>query len=206
MVRPEPLQHLWAVAAASLVGFAGNEAVARFRISVGREIGSAALIADGEHARADALTSLAVLAGAAGVALGFPQADPVVGLAISALILRIVWETGGAVLGRLLDSVDAEVPGEVRAVAMETQGVREVAEVRVRWLGHRLLAELNIAVDPQSSVVEAHQVASEVQHQLLHRLRYLSNAVIHVDPAPASGEAFHRPGQHDHGEHGPHGH
>ncbi len=206
MVQPQPVQHLWAVAGAALVGVAGNEAVARFRISVGRDIGSAALVADGEHARADSLTSLTVLVGALGVAAGFPLADPLMGLVISVVILRIVWESGGAVLGRLLDSVDPEVSHEVRAVAAETAGVRSVTEVRVRWLGHRMLAELNLAVAPELSVEAAHSIASEVQHELLHRLRYLYNAVIHVDPEASSGEGFHRPAEHDHGDHGVHGH
>ncbi|MEK7214733.1 MAG: cation diffusion facilitator family transporter [Chloroflexota bacterium] len=206
LLAPQAVQHLWAVIAASLVGFGGNEAVARFRIRVGKEIGSAALVADGEHARADSLTSLAVLVGAVGVAVGFRQADPLMGLIISLLILRIVWESGGAVLGRLLDSVDPEVAQEVRAVAAETAGVRAVTEVRVRWLGHRLLAELNLAVAHDLSVVAAHSIAAEVQHELLHRLRYLYNAVIHVDPEPASGEGFHRPQEHEHGGHGVHGH
>jgi cation diffusion facilitator family transporter len=97
LVNPQPVGLLWAVAAASLVGFVGNEAVAVFRIRVGREIGSAALVADGYHARTDGWTSLAVLAGATGVWLGYPLADPVVGLLIAAAILVIVWQSGKAV-------------------------------------------------------------------------------------------------------------
>ncbi|MBI4688882.1 MAG: cation transporter [Nitrospirae bacterium] len=93
---------------ASIIGFLGNESVAVFRIRVGKEIGSAALIADGQHARVDGLTSLAVLFGAVGVWLGYPLADPIVGLFITITILRIVWASGKAVFVRLLDGVDPE--------------------------------------------------------------------------------------------------
>src|SRR5215212_4595123 len=106
LINPQPVGFLWAVAAASLVGFIGNEAVAVFRIRVGREIGSAALVADGYHARTDGWTSLAVLLGAIGVWLGYPLADPVVGLLIAAAILVIVWQSGKAVFTRLLDGVE----------------------------------------------------------------------------------------------------
>src|SRR4051812_2423475 len=83
LVHPRNVTHLWAVAAAGVVGFLGNEWVARYRIRVGRRIGSAALVADGLHARTDGFTSLAVLLGAAGVAEGWRQADPIIGLVIT---------------------------------------------------------------------------------------------------------------------------
>ena len=191
---PPEIEFIWVVAVASLIGFAGNEAVALFRIKVGKEIGSAALIADGHHARADGLTSLAVLFGAIGVWLGYPLADPLVGLVISVAILRIVVETSKSVFSRLLDGVEPEVPDEVRSVAAETDGVQQVAEVRVRWLGHKMLAEVNIAVDPKLSVEAGHSIAENVHHDLLHHLKYLSNATVHVDPVGLAGEEHHRHG------------
>ena len=147
-VHPQTVENLWAVAAAAIVGFLGNEAVARFRIRIGKEIGSAALIADGYHARTDGFTSLAVLLGAVGVWLGFPLADPIVGLLITIAILRIVWDSAKSVFTRLLDGVDPEVVDEIRHAVDHTPGVQNITEVRVRWLGHRLHAELNIAVNP----------------------------------------------------------
>ena len=147
--HPQIVQYLWAVIVASVIGFIGNEAVAQFRIKVGKEIGSAAIIADGHHARVDGLTSLAVLFGAAGVWLGYPLADPVVGLLITAAILRIVWESGKSIFTRMLDGVDPEVIDEIRHAVNHTAGVSDISEVRVRWLGHRLHAELNIAVSPE---------------------------------------------------------
>jgi cation diffusion facilitator family transporter len=198
LLRPQPIEHLWAVIVASIIGFAGNEIVAIFRIRVGKEINSAALIADGYHARVDGLTSLAVLFGAIGVWLGYPLADPFVGLLITVAIVRIVWESGKTVLPRLLDGVDPEVVDEIRHVANHVQGVCDVTDVRARWLGHRLHAEVNLAVSLEMSVAEAHAIALESRHQLLHHLSYLSNVTIHIDPDNLSGEENHRITVHTH--------
>ena len=206
LINPQPIELLGAVAAAALVGFVGNEVVAIFRIRVGRQIGSAALIADGYHARTDGWTSLAVLAGSIGVWLGYPLADPVVGLIIAVAILVIVWQSGKTVFTRLLDGVDPEVIEEIRHAAQDVPGVEEVAEVRARWLGHRLRAEVNVAVDPELSVAEGHAIAREVNHHLLHELRYLDMAVVHVDPLQELGEEHHRVAFHSHDGLPPHSH
>jgi cation diffusion facilitator family transporter len=196
--HPQEVQYLWAVIVASIIGFAGNEAVAIFRIKVGKEIGSAALIADGYHARVDGFASLAVLFGALGIWMGYPLADPVVGLLITIVILKIVWESGKSVFTRLLDGVDPEVIDEIKHAAGHVSGVGNVSEVRVRWLGHRLHAELNIAVNQTLTVEKGHEIAKTVRHELLHQLRYLSNATIHIDPANASGEEHHGIVEHSH--------
>jgi cation diffusion facilitator family transporter len=206
IIHPQPVGFLWAVALAALVGFLGNEAVAVFRIRVGRQIGSAALIADGYHARTDGWTSIAVLIGAVGVWLGYPLADPIVGLLIAAAILVIVWQSGKTVFARLLDGVDPEVIDEIRHGASHVEGVEDVAEVRARWVGHRLRAEVNVAVDPELSVDEGHAIAREVNHQLLHHLRYLDAAVVHVDPVQETGEGYHHIGAHSHDGLPPHSH
>jgi cation diffusion facilitator family transporter len=206
ILNPRDINNLWVVAVAAVLGFIGNEAVARFRIKVGREIGSAALVADGYHARIDGLTSLAVLAGAVGVWLGFPLADPIVGLVISAAILRIVWQSGKAVFTRLLDGVDPEVTGEISHAVSHVPGVREVTGVRVRWLGHRMHAELNLSVCADLTVEEGHDIAIEARHQLLHHLKYLSDATIHIDPEHASGGEFHCIEDHAHDDLPSHSH
>src|SRR5215207_7421210 len=206
LIHPQPVGLLWAVTAAALVGFGGNEAVAIFRIRVGQQIGSAALVADGYHARTDGWTSLAVLVGAIGVWLGYPLADPIVGLLIAAAILVIVWQSGKTVFTRLLDGVDPKVIEEIRYAASHVPGVEDVAEVRARWVGHRLRAEVNVAVDPERSVAEGHAIAREVNHQLLHHLSYLSGAVIHVDPVQEAGEEHHRIVTHTHDGLPPHSH
>jgi cation diffusion facilitator family transporter len=206
LLTPHPLEHLWAVVVASIVGFLGNEAVAVFRMKVGREIGSAALVAEGQHARTDGLGSLAVLVGAIGVWVGFPLADPLIGLLITLIIFKIGWDSGKSLFTRLLDGVDPEVIDEVRHAAKHVPGVEDIAEVRVRWIGHRLLAEVNIAVRSDLTVEKGHEIAQEVRHQLLHHLQYLSNATIHIDPISASGEAHHRIEEHAHDELPTHSH
>ena len=198
LLHPHAVEYLWAVAIASIIGFAGNEAVAILRIRVGKEIGSAALIADGYHARVDGFTSLAVLVGAIGIWLGYPLADPAVGIIITIGILRIVWDSGKSVFTRLLDGVDPEVITEIKHSAEHVSGVGNVSEVRVRWLGHRMHAELNLAVNQSLSVEKGHEIAKDVRHELLHHLRYLSSATIHIDPANASGEEHHRIEGHSH--------
>jgi cation diffusion facilitator family transporter len=206
LVMPSPVERLWAVGVASLVGFVGNEAVAFFRIKVGKDIGSAALVAEGQHARTDGFGSLAVLAGAVGVYLGFPLADPLIGLFITLIIFRIAWSSGKSLFTRLLDGVDPEVIEEVKHAAKHVQGVEDIAEVRVRWIGHRLLAEVNLAVRDDLTVEQGHQIAQQVRHQLLHHLKYLSNATIHIDPMSASGEHHHRIAKHQHDELPTHSH
>lgn len=198
LLHPQPVAHLWAVVAASLIGFLGNEAVAVFRIKVGKEIGSAALVADGYHARVDGWTSLAVLLGALGVWLGFPLADPLVGLGITVAILGIVWQSAKAVFTRVLDGVEPEVIDDLRHAARHVPGVLDVTEVRARWVGHRLHAEVNVAVAPDLSVAEGHAIAKEVHHQLLHHVPYIAAATIHVDPAGEAGEQYHRIAAHAH--------
>jgi cation diffusion facilitator family transporter len=198
LINPQPVGFLGALAAAAIVGFIGNEAVAIFRIRVGRQIGSAALVADGYHARTDGWTSLAVLVGAVGVWLGYPLADPIVGLLIAAAILVIVWQSGKMVFTRLLDGVDPRVIDEIRHASGQVEGVEDVSEVRARWLGHRLRAEVNVAVAPELSVAEGHAIAREVNHRLMHELRYLDMAVVHVDPLQEAGEEHHRTVAHAH--------
>ena len=197
-LHPQDISYLWAVIAASIIGFVGNEGVAAFRLRVGREIQSAALIADGYHARVDGWTSLAVLFGAIGVWLGYPLADPIVGLLITAGIFGIVIHSGKSIFIRMLDGAEPRIIEEIRHAAAHVAEVKDVTEVRARWLGHRLHAEVNIAVNPQMTIAQAHAVATEVRHQLLHHLSYLSLVVIHVDPADQSGEAHHRIDEHVH--------
>lgn len=198
LFHPHVISHLGTVMAASVIGFLGNEAVARLRIRVGGEIGSAALTADGHHARVDGLTSLSVLFGAVGAWLGYPLMDPIIGLLITAVIIRIVWESGKAVFTRLLDGIDPEVIDEIERVVNRVAGVMEITDVQVRWLGHRLHTELNIAVTPSLSVEKGHEIAKEVHHQLLHHVPYLFSATVHVDPANASGKRHHRAVEHVH--------
>jgi len=191
LMSPAPVSYLAAVAAAGVIGFAGNEAVARYRIRVGSEIGSAALVADGLHARADGFTSLGVVAGAAGVALGFPIADPLAGLVIAVLTALVLRDAARNVLLRILDAVDPAIVDEAREVLDESDGVERVGAVRVRWIGHRLHAEAEVTVDESLSVGAAHAVAENARHRLLHEVPHLASAIIHADPCGHGGRDPH---------------
>lgn len=182
ILNPQPLSNLGWVAAAAIIGFLGNELVAWYRIRVGRQIGSAALIADGLHARTDGFTSLGVLAGAVGVWLGFPLADPLIGLVIGVTILVIVAGTARQMWRRLMDAVEPETVEGLTAASQGVSGVIDVHDVRVRWLGHTLQAELHITVNCQLPTVDSHRIAEEVRHALFHALPSLAEATVHVDP------------------------
>ena len=182
LADPHPVGHLGWVAAAGVIGFAGNELVAAYRIRAGRRIGSAALVADGLHARVDGLTSLAVVAGAAGVALGAPLADPIVGLVITVAIAGVLRGAVREVYRRLMDAVDPELTDLAVRTLLETDDVAGVDDLRIRWIGHRLRAEATIRVDAGLSLVAAHAIADRAHHDLLHRVPRLADATLHVNP------------------------
>jgi cation diffusion facilitator family transporter len=197
LVHPQRITHLGFVMAAAVVGALGNEVVAQYRIRVGRRLGSAALEADGMHARTDGVTSLLVLIGAIAVALGAPWADSVVGLVIAAAILVVGYQAAKSIGQRLLDAVDPDVVARISATVATVEGVVAVTEVRARWMGHRLLAQVRLSVDGVLPVTKAHEIAEVAHHELLHHVPNLSDAIIHVDPAgagfdPHATTAHHR--------------
>ncbi len=183
LIHPVPVSHLGWVATAGLAGFIGNEIVALYRIRVGKRIGSAALRADGMHARADGLTSLAVVLGATGVALGFPAADPIIGLIIAAAIVVVMIVAARDVFARLLDSVDPSLVDTAYHTLQDRPGVLGVQRVRMRWIGLRLDADVELDVDPQLSLRQAHDLAHEAEHALTHAIPRLDTAVVHAYPA-----------------------
>jgi cation diffusion facilitator family transporter len=191
LAHPQGVEHLGAVAVAGFVGFLGNELVARYRIRVGRRIGSAALVADGLHARTDGFTSLAVLAGAGGVAVGLPWADPVVGLLITVAILLVLRQAAREIWHRLMDAVDPALVDRAEGTLSSTPGVLDVGSVRLRWIGHRLRAECDVVIDPGTTLVEAHAIAVEAEHRLMHALPRLAGALVHPDPQPRDGIDHH---------------
>ncbi|HUS17065.1 MAG TPA: cation diffusion facilitator family transporter [Chloroflexia bacterium] len=191
LLHPVPLANVWWVVAAALAGFAGNEWVATLRIRTGERIGSAALVADGQHARADGLTSLAVLVGAFGSLFGFAILDPLVGLLITAAILYIGKDAGQAILYRLMDAVDPALVDKLEHEAGHIAGVLAVHDVRVRWHGHRLIAELHADVDPALSTVDSHDIGEQVRHTLLHGVPGMSEVLVHIDPAGHGPEHYH---------------
>jgi cation diffusion facilitator family transporter len=183
LIHPQPIDNVGWVALAGLIGFIGNEWVALYRIRVGRRIGSAALVADGLHARTDGFTSLAVLFAAGGVALGYPLADPIVGLLITVAILAVLRTAVRDVFRRLLDGVDPEFIDTAEATLAARPGVRSVRSMRMRWIGHRLHADAELDIDPALSLRDAHRIAHDAEHDLTHAVPKLTTALIHAYPA-----------------------
>jgi cation diffusion facilitator family transporter len=195
-VEPQPITNLGWVAAAAVIGFLGNELVAVFRIKVGKEIGSAALVADGYHARTDGFTSLAVLAGAIGVWLGFPMLDPIVGLGIGIAILGIVWTSARDMWHRIMDAVDPELHEEFKHEASHVDGVMDVHSTAIRWVGHRLWGELHVTINCHLSVLEGHFITEEVRHRLFHKFPALVEVIVHADPCECDKSIDYHPTAH----------
>ncbi|PDT27210.1 cobalt transporter [Rhizobium sp. L9] len=196
LMDPQPITQLLAVALAGVIGFIGNEAVAVFRIRVGRQMNSAALIADGYHARTDGLTSLAVVLGAVGVWMGFPLADPIIGLLITIAIFGIVWQSARSVITRSLDGVEPGTAEEVRHAAEHVNGIDRVVDVKARWLGHKLHADLTISVDPSKTVADANAVVTALRNEMTAHLPALATATIQLDSAGVPAAADHGHGHH----------
>jgi cation diffusion facilitator family transporter len=197
LFHPQDLQYVRWIIAAGIIGFIGNEAVAIFRIRIGREINSAALIADGYHARTDGFTSLAVVAGAIGVWLGFPLADPIVGLLITIAIFGIVWQSSRAVFVRMLDGVDPGITDEIYHAAAHVDGVERVTDVKARWLGHRLMIDMSVKVAPGLTVGEGDRLAERVKHEMFDHIPALSVANVRVSSREGAEADSH------HGHHAP---
>jgi cation diffusion facilitator family transporter len=191
LIHPHHVSGLIAVALAALTGFAGNELAARYRIRTGRKIGSAALVADGLHARTDGLTSLAVLVGAGGVALGWNWADPVIGLVITVAILAVLRQAAREIYRRLMDAVDPALVDQAEAILRATPGVLAVGQVRLRWVGHQIRAECEIVVPPDVTAAHAHQFTVSAEHALLHAIPRLSGVLVHADPEVSGGDPHH---------------
>jgi cation diffusion facilitator family transporter len=191
LINPTPIDHLGWVAVAGVLGFVGNEVVAQYRIRTGQRIGSAALVADGYHARTDGLASLSVVLGAAGVWLGFLRADPIIGLVITAAILLVLKDASVQMWHRLMDAVEPSLVEQARAAAASADGVQAVSTVRARWIGHTIHAEALIVADAELSLGEAHRVAEGARHQMLHAVPRLSSVTVHVDPSERDGTDFH---------------
>jgi cation diffusion facilitator family transporter len=191
LLNAQPVDNVGWVIVAGVVGFAGNELVAVYRIRVGRRIGSAALVADGLHARTDGFTSLAVVAGALGVLLGFPLADPIVGLAITVVILVVLKGAATDIYRRLMDAVDPGLVDAAEASLRAVPGVEDVEDLRLRWVGHRIRAETGLVVDARLDVVTAHAIATEAHHRLLHDVPRLTEVTVHVGPSGQHGAEHH---------------
>ncbi len=192
LLDPQPPTHLGWVAAAALIGFFGNETVAMLQIRVGRKIGSAAMVADGLHARTDGLTSLAVLLAAIGTWFGYPILDPLIGFLIGIAILMITWDAIKTIWYRLMDAVDPVLIKRAEDVASANEDVLEIRRIRMRWVGHCLHAEVTISVDPDLKTSASHQIAEQIRHALFHEFPELMDINVHVDPGYDLVESSHQ--------------
>ena len=186
--EPQPVANLLWVLIAGVIGFAGNELVAMYRLRVGRRIGSAALVADGVHARTDGFTSLAVVLGVIGIWLGFPLADPIVGLVISIAIFVLLWGTARDIGRRLLDGVDPSLVAQAEEAVGSVPGITGVVDVRLRWTGHRLNVDATVASDPAMPVGRFHELEHEADQIIRTQLSGIN--AVRLNPSthpPASG-------------------
>jgi cation diffusion facilitator family transporter len=196
LLDPVPMQHTGWVLAAGIIGVVGNEFAAILRIRTGRRIGSAALVADGYHARTDTFASFAVIVAVIGTWLGLPILDPLIGLLITGLILWILRTTTVQVVRRLMDGVEPDTLARIERTARDVDGVHEVGTVRARWSGHRLLADLTITLDGHCTLIEAHDISEQVRHRLLHDIPHLEDAWIHTNPAIQDADPHHLTAHH----------
>ena len=191
LLDPSEVRNVGWVIVAGVIGFAGNELVAAYRIRVGRKIGSAALVADGMHARTDGITSLGVVVGGLGVAAGWELADPLVGLVITVAILFVLKGAARDIYRRLMDSVSPELVDAVEEVLAGVPGIQAVERVSIRWIGHELRAEADVVSDSRLTLAESHRIADEAHHLLIHRIPKLRHATIHTNPCGHDGLDHH---------------
>jgi cation diffusion facilitator family transporter len=191
LLHSQPLTNASLALGVALAGFVGNEAVAEYKIRNGKRLGSMALVADGRHSRLDGLASLGAAVGVVGAALGAAVLDPVAGLVITLVIATVAWETGRTVTGRLLDEADASLVATIEKIARSTPGVLAVSDVRARWVGRRVLAEVTLGLAQDSTLANAHALGEEVRHRLYHEIDPLNEVIVHLDPAgdPSAHEA-----------------
>ncbi len=180
---PFPLENLGLVALAALVGFIGNEGVATLQIRVGKRIGSDALVADGQHARMDGVTSLAVLIAVFGAWINIPILDPIIGVVIGIAIIGIAWHAIVKVFYRLMDAVDPSIVNRIEHFAEQVEGVGQIVKLRVHWVGHRLFTEVTATVDETRTLVEAHSVAQRIQEKLHEAIPAMGEVVVQFEPS-----------------------
>jgi len=132
-----------------------------------------------------------VVVGVVGVWLGFPRADAIVGLLIGVAILWILVSSMRTVGKRLMDGVDEGVVELLTAAATVVDGVEGVDRVRARWSGHRIEGDASIRVSSDLDVVDAHRIADEVEHAMLHAVPHVEAIVVHLHPVAVADDELH---------------
>jgi cation diffusion facilitator family transporter len=140
------------------------------------------MVTDGLHARTDGLTSLAVLVAALGTAIGLPILDPLIGIVIGIAIVFITRDATKAIWYRLMDAVDPALIDSAEALIKEHDEVKKIPRLQMRWLGHRLYAEIVVELDQSLSLVESEKITDHIHHHLMHTLPQLTEATISAVP------------------------
>lgn len=178
LIDPQPLTNLPWLTAAALIGFIGNELVAVMQIRVGKRIGSSAMIADGQHARVDGLTSLAVLFAVLGTLIGVPIIDPIIGIVIAIAIIGITWNATKSVWFRLMDAVEPHDIEHIEQHILEVEGVKAITSLRAHWVGHRMYVETSLVLDEGLTLADSYRVQHEVRHAAKHSVPQLGDVTV----------------------------
>lgn len=163
----------WGIAAA-VVGIAGNQLVARYKLLVGKRIRSATMVADAKHSWLDALSSAGAMLGLIGVALGWAWADAVAGIVVTGFICHVGWEVTSDIAHRLLDGVDPEIITTAESVAAAVPGVTH-AHARARWTGRTLRVEVEGFLDPATPLAAADRIGRLVAAALAPQIPEMHN-------------------------------
>jgi cation diffusion facilitator family transporter len=191
LFNPVPLNNLGWVAAAAIIGFAGNELAAVIQIRTGKKIGSDAMIANGLHARTDGLTSLAVLVAAIGAFLGYPIVDAIIGILMGIVILFITKDAAKSMWYRLMDAVDPLIVERAEGVIKEHPDVKGIQRLQMRWIGHRLQAEAVIAIDADLKTTQCNTISEHISHHLYHDIPNLAETTVAIVPWSPDGKTFY---------------
>ncbi|MBI2773218.1 MAG: cation transporter [Chloroflexi bacterium] len=187
-VSGSPTTHLTLGMVAAVIGIAGNQIAGRYKIRVGREIKSVPLIVDGKHSLLDAVSSAGALVGLVGVGLGFPQADPIAGVAIGLLIVHIGIDATKEVAARLMDANDEELARAAATIASTVPGVTGVNDVRARWLGREVELRVGLQLAPEMSLRGADQVSEQVRQGLREQIADVRDIVVFAGCSDRRGD------------------
>lgn len=179
-INPQSILNPGWVAAAAIIGFLGNEAVAIIEISVGRRIGSEAMVIDGRHARVDGLTSLAVLPAVIGSIWGVTILDPIFALLIGIAILFITRDASVGMWHRLMDAVDPELTERAQPSLGSNENVVNVNKLRLRWIGHFLTIEAQLTLRDGMTFESAQQTIKNLKNQLAQDFQNLGEVTLEI--------------------------
>jgi len=191
LFNPVPLDNLELVAAAAIVGFAGNVLAAMIQIRTGKKMKSDALIANGTHSQTDGLTSLAILVAVMGAWFGYPIIDAIIGIVMGIIILFIAKDSAKSMWYKLMDAVDPTIVKKAERIVNEHPDVKDVQRLQMRWIGHHLQVEAVLSLNADLNTAQCNSVSEHISHHLYHDIPNLSETTIAVIPWSTDGKTFH---------------